>query len=96
MVQVAEQQQGRDAVSAKLSRRCMPGQNFCSTTLDANLVGIGGLQEPRKVVVAVSTDPHDQKKQLQRLVCTYPAKGTVICRDWSTGKLMSAKHAQQQ
>jgi hypothetical protein len=74
----------------------MPGQDFCSTTLDANLVGVGGIQEPRKVVVAVSTDPHDQKKQLQRLVCTYPAKGTVICRDFDTGKLMSAKHAQQQ
>jgi len=96
MVQAAEQQQGRDAVSAKLSRRCMPGRDYCSTTLDANLVGVGGIQEPRKVVVAVSTDPHDQKKQLQRLVCTYPAKGTVICRDFDTGKLMSVKHAEQQ
>ena len=24
-----------------------------------------------------------------------PMKGTVICRDWNTGKLVSAKHAQQ-
>ena len=31
---------------------------------------------------------------LGRSVCTYPAKGTV-CRDWDTGKLVSARHAQQ-
>jgi hypothetical protein len=96
MVQAAEQQQGRDAVGAKLSRRCMPGQDFCSTSLDANLVGVGGIQAPRKVLVAVSTEVHDEKKQLMRLVCTYPSKDTVICRDWSTGKLVSAKHPPQE
>jgi hypothetical protein len=73
----------------------MAGQDFCTAALDANLVGIGGIQEPRKVAVFVSTDAHDEKKHLARLVCTYPAKGTVICRDFDTGKLVSAKHAEQ-
>ena len=95
MIKAIVQQQGEDAVSVKLARRCMPGQDFCMTALDANFVGIGGIQEPRKVVLFISTDVHDQNKQLQRMVCTYPAKGTVVCRDWNTGKLISAKHAQQ-
>jgi hypothetical protein len=43
----------------------------------------------------VTTDIHDKDQQLHRMVCTYPAKGTVICRDWDTGKLISAKHAEQ-
>jgi hypothetical protein len=96
MVWAADQQQGSDAVRTKLSRRCMPGRDFCSTSLDANLVGIGGIQEPRKVVVTVSTDVHDDKKQLMRLVCTYPSKGTVVCRDFDTGQLASAKHPQSE
>ncbi len=95
MVQAVSQQQGKDALRVKLARRCMPGQNFCTISLDANFVGVGGIQEPRKVLLVVSTEIQDQNKQLQRLVCTHPAKGTVICRDWDTGKLMSAKHAQQ-
>src|SRR4051794_27532783 len=68
----------------------MPGQDYCTMRMDANPAGVGGIQKPRKVLVAVSTDVHDQNKQLSRLVCTYPskgtvicrAKGTVICRDW--------------
>jgi hypothetical protein len=41
----------------------MPGGDSCTSgPLDANLVGIGGLQEPRKVAVFVSTDVHDDKK----------------------------------
>ena len=95
MVRAVVQQEGKDALGVKLARRCMPGQDFCTIALDANFVGVGGIQEPRKVLLVVSTDIHDQNKQLQRMVCTYPAKGTVICRDWDTGKLMSAEHAQQ-
>jgi hypothetical protein len=92
MVKAVTQQQGQDALGVKLARRCMPGQDFCTISLDANFVGIGGIREPRKVLLVVTTDIHDQNKQLLRTVCTYPAKGTVICRDWDTGKLMSAKH----
>ncbi len=96
MVQAVTQQQGKDALGVKLAKRCMPGQDYCTMSMDANLVGVGGIQEPRKVLLAVSTDVHDQNKQLSRLVCTYPSKGTVVCRDWDTGKLVSAKHPQEQ
>jgi hypothetical protein len=95
MVQAVMQQQGKDALGPKLAKRCMPGEDHCIMALDANFVGIGGIQEPRKVALFVSTDVRDQNKQLARLVCTYPMKGTVICRDWDTGKLVSAKHAEQ-
>lgn len=95
MVQAVMQQQGKDALGTKLAKRCMSGEDFCTMSLDANFVGIGGMQEPRKVAVFVSTDVHDDNKQLARLVCTYPAKGTAICRDWDTGKLASVKHPQQ-
>jgi hypothetical protein len=82
-------QQGQDALGVKLARRCLPGQDFCTTALDANLVGIGGIQEPRTVLVVVVTDAHDQNKQLLRMVCTRPAKDKQVCRDWSTGKLVT-------
>jgi hypothetical protein len=95
MVQAVVQQQGQDALGVKLARRCMPGQDFCTIGLDANFVGIGGIQEPRKVLLLVTTDVKDQNKQLQRAVCTYPAKSTMVCRNWDTGKLMTAEHAQQ-
>lgn len=49
------------------------------------------MQEPRRVAVFVSTDVHDQNKQLARLVCTYPSEGTVICREVDTGKPVSVK-----
>jgi hypothetical protein len=32
MAQAADQQQGRKALGAKLARRCLPHQNFCTTT----------------------------------------------------------------
>jgi hypothetical protein len=95
MVEAVTRQQGQDALGVKLARRCPPSQEFCTVSLDANFVGVGGIQEPRKVRVIVATDIRDQNKQLQRMVCTYPAKSTVICRDWDTGKLMSAKHTEQ-
>jgi hypothetical protein len=95
MLKTAMQQQGKDIVVSKLARRCMPGEDFCTAVFDANLIGVGGIQEPRKVVLMISTDVHDEKKHLARLVCTHPMKSTVICRDWNTGKLVSTKHAQQ-
>lgn len=88
MVQAAIQQQGSDALSVKLARRCLPDQDFCTATLDANLIGIGGIQEPRKVLVMVVTDKNDQNLQLARMVCTWPTKDRKVCRDWNTGKLM--------
>jgi hypothetical protein len=89
MVKTVVSQQGQDALGVKLARRCQPSDDFCTTALDANLVGIGGIQEPRTVLVVVVTDVHDQNKQLLRMVCTRPAKDKQVCRDWSTGKLVS-------
>jgi hypothetical protein len=34
-------QQGQDALGVKLARRCVPGQDFCTTALDASLVSSG-------------------------------------------------------
>jgi hypothetical protein len=89
MVAAALSQQGKDAVGVKLAKRCLPGQDFCMTALDANLVGIGGIQEPRRVLVIVATDIHDPNNQLARTVCTWPAKDKQVCRDWNTGKLVT-------
>jgi hypothetical protein len=55
MVKAVVSQQGQDALGVKLARRCLPDQDFCTTALDANLIGIGGIKEPRKVVVIVTT-----------------------------------------
>jgi hypothetical protein len=96
MVEAVMRQQGKDALGVKLARRCMPGENSCTIGLDADFVGIGGIKEPRKVLVLVETDVHDQNKQLSRTVCTYPAKGTFVCRDWDTGKLVRSKHPPLQ
>jgi len=96
LLMVQAVQQGQDALGVKLTKRCIPGEDFCTMSLDANLIGIGGIQEPRKVVVVVMTDVHDQNKQLERMVCTFPAKGTQVCRDFDTGKLMSTKHPQPE
>jgi hypothetical protein len=49
MIQAVDQQQGKDTLGVKLARRCLPDRDFCTTTLDANLVGIGGLQEPERL-----------------------------------------------
>jgi hypothetical protein len=86
MTKAAASQQGQDALDVKLARRCVPGQDFCTTAFDATLVGIGGTQEPTNVLVVVVTDVLDQNKQLLRMVCTRPAKDKQVCRDWSTGK----------
>jgi uncharacterized protein len=88
MVEAVLRQQGQDALGVKLAKRCLPGQNFCTTSLDANFVGIGGIQEPRKVAVIVATDTHDPNLQVMRMVCTWPTKGKQVCRDWDTGKLI--------
>jgi hypothetical protein len=89
MVEAVARQQGKDALGVKLARRCMPDQDFCVTALDANLTGIGGIKEPRKVLVMVTTDLHDQNKQLSRMVCTWPAKDKQVCREFDTGKLVT-------
>jgi hypothetical protein len=59
MVKTVVSQQGQDALGVKLARRCRPSDDFCTTALDVNLVGIGGIQEPRTVLVVVVTDVHD-------------------------------------
>jgi hypothetical protein len=87
-------QQGQDALGVKLARRCLSNQDFCTTALDANLVGVGGIKEPRKVLVIVATDARDQNKQLLRMVCTRPASGKQMCRDFDTGKLVADARGQ--
>ena len=89
MVETSVHQQGADALGAKLAKRCVPGQDFCTIAVDADLVGIGRIQEPRRVLVMIVFDGHDQNKQLERVVCTYPAKDKRVCRDWDTGKLIT-------
>jgi hypothetical protein len=87
MIEAVARQQGKDALGVKLARRCMPGQDFCTTALDANFVGIRGMTEPSKVVLIVSTDVRDSNQQLSRMICTRP-KGKQVCREWDTGKLV--------
>jgi hypothetical protein len=94
MVAAAVKQRGADAVGVQLARRCTPGEDFCTIGITADLVGIGGIQEPRKVLVMIATDVHDENKQLSRTVCTWPEKGRRVCRDWDTGKLMAADNGQ--
>jgi hypothetical protein len=89
ILEACGKQQGPDAVGLKLAKRCLPGQDHCTMAIDANFVGIGGIQEPRKVLLMVSFDVHDQNKQLARIVCTYPEKGKRVCRDWDDGKLIA-------
>jgi hypothetical protein len=43
-------------------------------SIDANFVGIGGIQEPRKVGLIIETDINDPNMQLLRVVCTWPAR----------------------
>src|SRR5262245_17502344 len=59
IVEAGNQQQGAD-FKQKLVRKCLPGNTFCSTMVDVNLVGVGGIQEARKVLVIVGTDIHDE------------------------------------
>src|SRR5262249_47906265 len=89
MVEACLRQQGQDALGIKLLKRGQPGQDFCTTAIDANLIGIGGIQEPGKVLLVVATDVHDPSIHLSRMVCTWPTKDIRVCRDWNTGKLMS-------
>jgi hypothetical protein len=89
MVEACARQQGKDALHLKLAKRCQPGEDICTIGIDANLIGIGGIQEPRKVLVMVAFDVHDQEQQLERIVCTWPAKGHRVCRDFDTGKLVT-------
>ena len=88
MIEMCAQQQGQDALVAKLSPRCLPGNDYCNLMIDAKLVGVGGLQEPRRVLLMIATDIHDQSKTLSRSVCTWPADDMQVCRDWDTGQLI--------
>ena len=88
MVEACDHQQGQDVLSLKLAKRCEPGAQYCTMAIDANLIGVGGIQEPRKVLLVVLTDPKDSTKQLARTVCTYPSKDVRVCREWDTGKLV--------
>jgi hypothetical protein len=85
MVEAVARQQGKDALEAKITPRCFQGEDYCTTALDANFVGVGGSKEPRKVFLLVATDIRDPSIQLTRMVCTWPT-GERVCRDWSTGK----------
>jgi hypothetical protein len=87
MIQTLSQQQGKDALESKLAKRCEPGKDYCFIAVDAQLPGVGGAQEPRKVMLIVAVDPNDVRKQLSRIVCIQ-LKDRRICRDWDTGKLM--------
>lgn len=88
MVQTSIKQQGENAVGLKLARRCAPSENVCMVTVDANLIGIGGIPEPRKVAIFIATDAQDKDKQLARMVCTWPEPHERFCRDWDTGELL--------
>ena len=94
MVEAVDRQQGDDVLGLKLARRCLPNRDFCTIALDAKLVGIGGIQEPSKVVLLVATDVHDPNKQISRTVCTWPAKDEEVCRDWDTGKLINSDNGE--
>jgi hypothetical protein len=89
MVEAVTRQGGQGALETALMRRCEPGKDFCLTILAADFVGIGGIGEPRKVLLLIASDPRDESKLLQRMVCTRPAEGVQICREWDTGKLIT-------
>lgn len=89
-IQFVETARKQDAnFGATLARRCMPDETFCTQSVAAQLVGIGGIKELRKVSVMVVTDQKDEKHQLGRIVCTQPSPELTVCRDWDTGKLQS-------
>jgi hypothetical protein len=54
----------------------------------AQLIGIGGIQQPQRVALYIFTDVKDEKVQLERIVCTWPDSKIRVCRDWNTGKLI--------
>jgi hypothetical protein len=94
MVEACARQQGKDALGVKLAKRCQPGEGVCTIGIDANLIGIDGMKEPRKVLVMVVFDVHDQEQQLERIVCTWPARDYRVCRHWDTGKLVTDDQGQ--
>ena len=77
MLKAVLDQQGKDVLSLQLAKRCQPGQDWCSIVVTANLVGIGGIQEPRKVMVLVAFDADDIRKHRSRLISLGPPK---VCR----------------
>jgi hypothetical protein len=88
MVEAVARQQGPEVLKLKLKKRRDPKSQHCTIALDADLTGIGGIPEPRKVMVMVSSDCDNLSNQYARIVCTYPAPGQRFCRDFDTGKLL--------
>ena len=77
MAKAAAEQQGGDALGVKLAKRCLPGQGFFTTVLDAMLIGIGGIKEPRKVAVCRHRCP--RSKQADRKNSLYVARERQKC-----------------
>jgi hypothetical protein len=88
MTEAVSQQQGQEVLALKLKPRHVPETKECTIALDANLTGIGGISEPRKVMAMVVADCDDMSSQSARIVCTYPEVGLQFCRDFDTGKLL--------
>ncbi len=88
MAEAVVRQQGPEVLGLKLKQRRDPETQTCRIALDANLTGIGGIPEPRKVMVMVVTDCGNVSSQYARIVCTYPAQGHQVCRNFDTGKLL--------
>jgi hypothetical protein len=49
IMQLAAQQKGEAGLSSMLAQRCVPNETYCTIKLEAEMVGIGGIKEPRKV-----------------------------------------------
>jgi predicted nucleic acid-binding protein len=54
-----------------------------------SLYNVSGDRLASMVRALVSFPGDDQNKQLERMVCTWPAKDKQVCRDWDTGKLVT-------
>jgi hypothetical protein len=89
MMETAARQQGMPALEGMLLRRCMPGEDYCTAMITANLIGIGGIKEPRRVDLILATDVRDEKNHKARMVCTWPTDLMKVYRDWGSGQLQS-------
>jgi hypothetical protein len=88
----------QSTVAKYMAKRGEPSGQSWGTFLRNHMPHIAAMdlfvQEPRKVLVIVTTDLHDQNKQLSRMVCTRPAKGKQVCREFDTGKLVTDDNGQ--
>lgn len=74
-----------------LAQRCVPNETYSTIKLEAEMVGIGGIKEPRKVEAIVGVDPKEITRHIFRTICTWPKPNEIVCRDWMTGKLQTAE-----